>query len=213
MLARIRETYHQIPLLPQVVLVGANLLPLFGVIFLDWSIAMILAIYWAETGVIGFYTIFKIKNAEGKHDGGANIVDTDMSFWSRSAIIGFFIFHFGLFMTAHAGFLMGLFSSLDILGQFTISNLWLPVVVFALSHGVSYWRNYLRGGEYKRLSARGFMKQPYKRVFAMHLVIVFSVFVVDLIGTFAVTSVVFLVAIKTALDLTAHRREHTRIGN
>lgn len=45
-------------------LIIANLIPLFGVLFLRWSIITILLTYWSETVIIGFYTALKMAKAE-----------------------------------------------------------------------------------------------------------------------------------------------------
>ena len=37
-----------------------NLIPLFGALFLGWSLFSILIIYWLESAVIGFYTLIKM---------------------------------------------------------------------------------------------------------------------------------------------------------
>ena len=46
--------------LPQIALLLANLIPVFGVLYLDWDVGSIIVLYWAENLVIGFYTILKI---------------------------------------------------------------------------------------------------------------------------------------------------------
>ena len=38
-------------------LVGVNVLPLLGVILLDWDVAALMLLYWSENLVIGFYTL------------------------------------------------------------------------------------------------------------------------------------------------------------
>ena len=41
-------------------LLAANLLPLVGVLFLDWDLALVLVLFWAESGVIGAFGIAKL---------------------------------------------------------------------------------------------------------------------------------------------------------
>ena len=58
------QTIHVSPLIEQwltpVVLVAGNLVPLFGVLFLDWDVGAIVTLYWAENVVIGGITILKM---------------------------------------------------------------------------------------------------------------------------------------------------------
>ena len=41
-------------------LIGANLVPLAGVLFLGWDLASVIVLFWAESAVIGFYTALKM---------------------------------------------------------------------------------------------------------------------------------------------------------
>ena len=41
-------------------LLAANLLPLCGVLFRGWPLSRLLALYWAETAVIGVFNIFRM---------------------------------------------------------------------------------------------------------------------------------------------------------
>ena len=41
-------------------LVLVNLLPLVGVLWLDWDVAALMILYWSENLVLGFYTLLKM---------------------------------------------------------------------------------------------------------------------------------------------------------
>jgi len=43
----------------------ANLIPLVGVLFFDWSLLTILVLYWIENGIVGFWNVPKIVMAQG----------------------------------------------------------------------------------------------------------------------------------------------------
>jgi len=45
------------------ILLGANLLPLAGVLFWSWDAFVLLMLYWLETAVIGFWTIVRVATA------------------------------------------------------------------------------------------------------------------------------------------------------
>ena len=46
-----------------VALIVANLIPLFGVLFLGWSVWNILVIYWLENGIAGVINVLKMSTA------------------------------------------------------------------------------------------------------------------------------------------------------
>jgi hypothetical protein len=81
------------------------------------------------------------------------------------------------------------------------------VVGLAISHGVSFWTNYLGRGEYRRLSPAEVMAQPYGRLVILHLTINVGAFVSIFLGT-PIGSLLVLVVLKTALDLYFHLRQH-----
>ena len=77
----------------------------------------------------------------------------------------------------------------------------------AISHGVSFWMNYLGRGEYRALSPAQLMTQPYGRLVIMHVTIIIGAFVSGFLGT-PLGSLLVLVVLKTALDLYFHLRQH-----
>src|SRR5204863_10015123 len=67
--ARAQRTAPPIPLPEQppahmspsgLALIGANLVPLAGVLFFGWDLSSVMVLFWAESGVIGFYTALKM---------------------------------------------------------------------------------------------------------------------------------------------------------
>ena len=85
------------------------------------------------------------------------------------------------------------------------------VIALALSHGASYWWNFRRGGEYRRVTAAGQMFAPYGRLFVLHLTIIFGAMAIIATGA-PVAAVAVLVAIKTVLDIGFHLAEHRRVA-
>jgi hypothetical protein len=77
----------------------------------------------------------------------------------------------------------------------------------SISHGVSFWTNYIGRGEYRTLSPAQVMTQPYGRLVIMHLTILLGAFVSIFLGT-PVGSLLVLIVGKTALDLAFHLRQH-----
>ena len=203
--------YKRIPYIPQAALLAANVVPLVGVLFFGWQVSTVLAIFWAETGVIGFYAILRIVYAGRRKEllEGNILLPTTSATIGKLLLAGFFVFHFGVFMLVHGVFLVTLISRMvDTAGQFNFLGVLVGVGSLLVSHGVSFYRNYLRGGEYKQMDANNLMSQPYKRVIVMHFVILLSVFGMQFLGSLETSALVILVVLKVIFDLRSHVSEH-----
>ena len=60
-------TWHRLRTQAVVSLIVANLIPLYGALFLGWSVGSLVVLYWCETAVIGFYSILKLPFATRWH--------------------------------------------------------------------------------------------------------------------------------------------------
>ncbi len=201
-----------------VALIVANVIPLFGVLFLGWSVWNILVIYWLENGIVGVINVLKMTRAEGTAAPGTGqsflVNGRPVNSVARFALIPFFVMHYGIFWFVHGIFVLTLpmFMSLgsEPVGpgmDLDPGSVALAAVALAISHGLSFWWNYLVGGEYRRATAGGLMFAPYRRLIALHLTIIFGAMAVMFTGT-PVLAVAILVAIKTLLDLGFHLAEH-----
>ena len=124
-------------------LIAANLLPLAGVLVFGWDLATVMVLFWAESAVIGFYTVLKIA-----------IVGKFLAVFYAL----FFVGHFGGFMAGHFLFIYGLFvRGLDAagpepgvrearLGIFV--PIWPSLAALFISHGISFVSNFLGRREY-----------------------------------------------------------------
>ncbi len=120
----------------------ANLVPLGGVLFLGWSLATILFLYWLETAIVGFYNLIKLAMVAGP-----------LSVF----FVPFFVVHFGAFMAGHFVFLNVLFLAREapvragawamawgMLGRTRWAALSLLV-----SHGISFYHDFLGTGAHQ----------------------------------------------------------------
>jgi hypothetical protein len=93
------------------VLVGFNLLPLFGDLFWGWNVETLLVLYWIENGIVGLYNIPKILLASGS-DTGSGIQVTGPLAGSgpaaRIGVVAFFLVHYGIFWLIHGVFVFAL---------------------------------------------------------------------------------------------------------
>jgi hypothetical protein len=71
-------------------LIGANLVPIVGVLLFGWALGDIMVLFWVESAVIGFYNVLKMIVVEK---------------WVAVVAAPFFVGHFGGFMAAHFMFI------------------------------------------------------------------------------------------------------------
>jgi hypothetical protein len=190
-----------------VALLLANLVPLVGVLGFGWDLGAIMLLFWAESGVIGFYAILRLCYVAG---------------WSALFLGPFFVVHFGGFMVGHLIFIYTLFiqgvnaegtiaAGADAGFTQTLTDVFVPIfpalLALFLSHGVSFVTNFLRRREYAGRDPADQMKEPYRRIVVMHITIIFGGWFILALGAPA-WALVLLVGLKTGVDLAAHRREH-----
>lgn len=207
---------------PVVSLVIANLIPLAGVALWGWDLWTILALYWVENGIIGIFNVAKILLAEG--DAGLPVGGASGSVQllpgvqpllgcGRFAMAGFFLVHYGGFWLGHGVFVLYVlpaFGGTGVPFDGIAANMNLVLygaIGLAISHGISFWFNYIGRGEYRRVSSARLMAAPYARVVVLHLTIIIGAFVSVFLGS-PVGALIVLVLLKTGLDLVLHRREH-----
>jgi len=183
-------------------LIAANLVPLAGVLFFGWDLASVIVLFWAESAVIGFYTALKIA-VVGK--------------FAALAMVPFFIGHFGGFMAGHFLLIYELF----VRGAFArgpappagealaaiFGPLRLSLAALFISHGVSFVDNFLRRREYAGTTMKALMIAPYNRILVMQLALIFGGWIILLLKS-PVPALALLIVFKTALDFSAHRKEH-----
>jgi hypothetical protein len=197
-------------------LIVANLIPLLGVLFLGWSVWNILVIYWLENGIVGAFNVFRMARAEGTpaaDDSNFTFNGRPAATASKSALLTFFVVHYGIFWFVHGIFVFTLpafmLVSPDPIEGLSIQpgSVLVAGIALALSHGLSFWWNYLRGGEYRRATSAGLMFAPYRRLIALHLTIIFGSMAIMFTGAPA-AAVAILVVVKTVLDVGLHLAEH-----
>jgi uncharacterized membrane protein len=204
-------------------LVASNAIPIVGVLFLGWEVQTLLVLYWIESGVVGLINVLKMARAEGPAEPSQvrfTNVPAVPSGCARAFLIPFFLFHYGLFWVVHGVFvfllpvfarvgsaLPGRDGTIQPGSSLTAEGLLFAAIALFVSHLVSYYLNFIRGGEYQRVSIRSQMAQPYGRVFVLHLTIIFGGSLIFALGQ-PIALLLLLVVLKTALDLVLHLRSH-----
>ena len=211
-------------------LVGVNLIPLAGALFWGWDVFTLLILYWLENGIVGVFNVLKMALAQGPLDTRAGPQES-VTTASRLTLIPFFIVHYGIFWVVHGVFVMSLPAIIG-LGMGPSQPVLLPdgsfvdlgedaafaprfdlvtwgAIGLAISHGVSFLLNYMGRGEYRTARLGMLMFAPYARLVALHLTIIVGGMLSIRLGS-PIGSMIVLVAIKTAIDLALHIREHRK---
>ena len=180
-------------------LILANLIPLAGVVFLDWRVLDVLLLYWAENVVIGVINLLRMAVAQGR----------------RIFLMPFFAAHYGIFCFGHYMAVTGLFVDGDIDGvslpEIWRRELWIGVVAIAVSHLLSFWLNFIGHGEYRRTNASALMHRPYGRIVTLHVGVISGGLLITVLRD-PVWALVVLIAVKIAMDLRLHARERDILG-
>ncbi len=212
------------PSLSIVALTVANLVPLLGVIFLGWEAAAIILLYWTENLIVGFFNVLRmalVKVEPAAHE------------FRKLILIPFFCVHFGGFCAVHGFFLLAFFKLGSPEGALAAGDSWIgplvflqllygvvmqlwqsrpagldwPVLGLAVSHGVSFVKNFLIGKEYMSLKLNELMMRPYKRIVLMHVAIIAGGVLVMKLGSPAVLLCI-LIFFKIVMDIWLHARSH-----
>lgn len=198
------------PGLPISLLIAANLLPVAGVLWLDWDVFGLLLLFWFENVVIGIYGIARIILS------GADRVSDDL------IAPLFFLAHYGLFMFVHFMVLFGLYETsinlpggevapVDYLARLVGDGLWLPIAALFISHGVSFVQNVMGRREYDVLTPGEAMMLPYRRVVITQVALLGGGFMLARTGE-PLPGLLLLLALKIVIDLRQHRREHAQLA-
>jgi hypothetical protein len=139
---------------------------------------------------------------------------------SKLFLIPFFTVHYGFFCFVHGIFVF------ELLGggihSFNPSQFWgnayerlrdehllWAVVALGASHLLSFFVNFIHGGEYRRVVAPQLMAQPYGRVLVLHFAILLGAFAIVALGS-PVWMLVILIIGKTILDVGLHLAERKK---
>lgn len=191
-------------------LLAANALPLFGIAFFGWDKGSILMAYWSETFVIGFLNIFKLIKAEGSRG------DEEISSRYNWKAVLVFLAHYGLWVFIFLGYFLAIVAGEPIPSDpfarlakgdalSNVLKVWPFIIAILVSHGVSFFRNYLGLGEYRQATVQSLMIAPYLRMVAMLAATYVGTEITALGGSNAV-----IVVLKTSGDFYGHLSERLR---
>jgi hypothetical protein len=187
-------------------LIAANLIPLIGAVFFGWDLSHVMVLYWAETAIIGLWNLARMW-VIGR--------------WLAIPSGIFFLGHFGGFMAVHFMFIymifvQGLGGNTDSGGDLNaVAGLFgaLAPALLALfvSHGFSFFTNFLGRREYEGRKLSDQMGEPYGRVIFMHLVLIIGGGLALALGGPTLV-IIGVIALKIVFDVRAHLKQHAPAG-
>ncbi|HLD36766.1 MAG TPA: DUF6498-containing protein [Planctomycetota bacterium] len=150
---------------PAIILIAANIFPLFAVLFMGWDVFMLLLLYLAETAVIGIYGVLKLLIVA--------------KFWSIF-IVPIFIFAYGMIMMIPFVIIGGLYDSQHRAAGHNpadmIPDLLKGVIAYAVSHGISFVWNYLGKKEYQGMTIEKQMQDSFQRIILLFIATLAGIF-------------------------------------
>ncbi len=181
-------------------LLAANAFTLALALLQDWPLALLLWPYWAQSVIIGVFSVRRILgltrfSTEGFRINRRAVEPTEQT---KRSTAGFFALHYGMFHVGYAAFLAGL--------QMPAQD-WFWVAVAALAFVLNHRQSFERFRAADRQGSPNIgtlMFLPYLRVIPMHLMVIFGV------GVFGggVAALLLFGLLKTAADCAMHVAEH-----
>ena len=213
---------HNVPILS---LIFANIVTIVLAILGNWDLATVMFIYWAQSIIIGIFTVVSLIGADtaalgadlqkpiDEREGTEKITPRFVWFY-KFMIAGFFTLHYGLFHWGYYTFIVesGLFGTVN----FSDPGIWLSCALFFANHLYSHITYRHEGPEGSEFINEHFFT-PYRRIIPMHLTIIFGSIVILALEIFGITStlpvLVLFLLLKTYSDISAHLIKHEREEN
>lgn len=198
----------------------ANLVPLLGVIFFDWSIGNVVISYWTEIVIIGYFTLQRMKKSEmSEHPDPKTIKSLEgiksnskpaTACKTKEELIKFFISHYGI-IALGVGFLtLGIFSPLMDM-KINYLGVLIGTIGFFVSHHISHKTDFIETKEYERVSAQQLFVQPYPQLGVFVFALSMGAFPLAIFDTPFFVLILYII-FKIILDIKLHVKERREFG-
>lgn len=185
--------------LSKIILIVANIFPIFAVIFLNWSAYEVLFLYFSETFLflnINLIKIFYLKITIGQKISNFIIYSfiLGMFLWFAAGIIVLFYFR-------DMELLNPSWTPQQIILSLFNKSFFASLLIFLGSHLYSFRVNYLKKEEYLNHSPQTLIRAPGLRIWVLFMVTLGGILIEKYIGS-AVVLIVFML-LKTVIDTLA----------
>ncbi len=164
-------------------IIAANLLPVAGVLFRNWSPVEVFMVYALETVIIGLFTLLKmgivttVRGSDTWYNGTVKTRQSGLFFML------FFLLHYGMFVAIQMGLFVqvsgiakeyktGFFDFFIHWPRYLGPDAWYMLAGFVVSYGFSLYWNFLRTRQYRTISMMQLMFQPYGRIFIQQVTVI-----------------------------------------
>ncbi len=190
-------------------LIGMNLIPILGILFFDWRVEILVFLYWVENVFVGLLNIYKVKKAEGSFPSDIKstvrwdklkppVLKKKASNLMSTIYFGFTFVH-GIFVLVFFGF------PYKSLGEVIIA-----VSLLISPHLFSLFYHFIYHKEYKIISYQECLMAPVQRMVILHLVVIFYGFLLMNYQSKSIIPVIFMVILKTIIDVWKHVTSHLK---
>ncbi len=187
-------------------LVLVNLIPVYLVLFEQWTVGQMVLLFWMENVIIGIFNVVKMKACQRPNS------------TSDKESTNFFMIHYGGFTFGHGVFVIVFFffveftqgtlaSPYSFSQVITDPNFWWTIVALMLSHGFSLYWHFFKGGEREQETTSSLLFKPYARVIILHLTILGGAALAAWLHQ-PIWALLLMVTLKIMVDLVAHRASH-----
>ena len=186
--------------------VGAAVSVAYGVLVLEWSVFVVIALFWFENVVIGVLNVAKML-ISGARTGGFGLI-------AALAMATFFTVHYGMFTVGHGVFVTSLFGKSELGGSLnglfaplgrmlgyllTDRDGWFAAAGIGLLQTAVFFRWWVATREEPTLLPI-LMFAPYGRIVVLHITIIVSGILVGMLQQ-PVLGAMLLIALKLAFDI------------
>ncbi len=188
--------------------IAAAVVVAYGVLVLNWSVFVVIALFWFENVVIGVLNVAKMLIV-GVRMGAVGII-------GAVALGSFFVVHYGMFTVGHGALLAQLFGRAELGGSLnglfepaarmldyllTDRDAWFAVLGITLLQVAVFFR-WWGTSRSDPLPVPGLMLAPYGRVIILHVTLIVGGILAALLQA-PVLGALMLVALKLVFDVVA----------
>jgi len=183
--------------IPIILLVLANLIPIYGVLFANWNSINVIYYYWLESLILGVFNIFKIYKTANYH-----------KISPRSFVLAFIIRYFGIVVIVGVVSILLIYINIGSKAfVFNLNYTFITLAMFLVSHGLSYKSNFIDGKEYEKANLVEQVSDLSHRIYAVVAIILFNAFMYSIFHE-PIQGVAMLVFFKILFDIWLHLNEH-----
>ncbi|MGB4761992.1 MAG: DUF6498-containing protein [Candidatus Saccharimonas sp.] len=195
-----------------------TVLPFIGIVFLGWDWRGVLILYWLENITVGVGTIINIFSAPNESadlktpDSEPSVKINDKSLALKGAAAklfyaGFFMIHYGMFTFVHGIFVALIVSGVIWGGELGWPDIRMAFVAWILGSllQLAWLIQERRNPAISRPTAAQSFTQPYGRIIALHLAIIFGVILIVALKLPSAAALL-LIAIHTTMDVVSYVR-------